>query len=106
MITKLNDNAQIKNLRNDLNRLKGGNDLQTSEFQDYLNSKKNKTGQLEISEVRNKERQGRISQANIKRSNLLRLKAEKEQFLIQGYTEDDPLILHLNKAIKLNEEDN
>lgn len=105
IIAKLNDNAQIQNLRQDLNNLRGTNEYgagHTGDFNAFMSSKRSRPGQskLEVSEVQNKMRLDRVSQANLKMSNLQRLKVEREQFLLQGYADDDPVILEMDKIIK------
>ena len=110
VITKLNDNADIQNLRDDLQRLKGGGSRTVNIPLNRLNKSQNRPGmrtgrsKATLVEGQNENMMSKISQANMKMSNLQRLKTEREQFILQGYDDSHPFIKQIDNAINQLEE--
>ena len=108
LMTKMNETTQIAGLRQDLKKLQGRTPEDYFEgvlyskggAPGYLANKKGRNSNVVLSQIHDDHGIFSIAKDNQNQAHLQRLIDDREQLVLQGYAENDPLIMTMNQEIK------
>lgn len=100
----MNETTQIAGLRQDLKKLQTGNIEEQFEgvlyskggVPGYLANKQGRNSNIVLSQIHDDHGIFRVAKDNQNQAHLQRLIDDREQLILQGYAENDPLIMTMN----------